>query len=264
MAEETSGERRKERRRRRGAAGESAAPPAAPPSPLACAPPPAVPSQLETIRKRQARLLLQKLDQQRPLTPGEMAIVEKFFGAASPASAEASARQGGTDPKQPTSYASMGQAAAALKLPLEVLKLAKRQGCPAFRANRVYRVELIDWLAVHLHSGDGSVPGAPRGSLEQKRIEEAEERIRKLKLKNDHDAGLLLKRAWIVERMARARGEIEAFRARSESEHPVSFAAAGGDVVKCRTVVREIWDFIAQALASLHRHFEEGNDRKSA
>ena len=41
------------------------------------------------------------------------------------------------------------QAASALGESLDTLREAKRQGCPAFRSGRVYRKELIGWLATH-------------------------------------------------------------------------------------------------------------------
>jgi len=43
----------------------------------------------------------------------------------------------------------MAQAAALTGLSLSVLKWAKKSGCPAFRATRVYLDELREWLDAH-------------------------------------------------------------------------------------------------------------------
>lgn len=47
---------------------------------------------------------------------------------------------------EPAYFDSQAQAAAALKLDVEVLRQAKRDGCPAFRSGRVYREDLEQWL----------------------------------------------------------------------------------------------------------------------
>ena len=49
-------------------------------------------------------------------------------------------------PKQPAYFDSQASAAAALKIDVDDLREAKREGCPAFRSGRVYRYELLSWL----------------------------------------------------------------------------------------------------------------------
>jgi hypothetical protein len=49
-------------------------------------------------------------------------------------------------PKQPAYFDSQASAAAALKIAIDELREAKREGCPAFRSGRVYRDELLSWL----------------------------------------------------------------------------------------------------------------------
>jgi len=49
-------------------------------------------------------------------------------------------------PKQPAYFDSQASAAAALKIAIEDLREAKREGCPAFRSGRVYGAELLSWL----------------------------------------------------------------------------------------------------------------------
>lgn len=67
----------------------------------------------------------------------------------------------------------------------------------------------------------------------------------------------LISRAWMAERVHLAAGKVDAFRQTSESEHPLLFAAAEGDVPKCREVVRKIWDEIMVSMQSLAADFDE-------
>jgi len=68
-------------------------------------------------------------------------------------------------PKRPAYFDSMAAAAAALGIDIEVLREAKRQGCPAFRSGRVYRDELLSWLQekelqkLRVHTGARSETG---------------------------------------------------------------------------------------------------------
>ena len=50
-------------------------------------------------------------------------------------------------PRNVTYFDSQAQAAAVLKLDIYELREAKAAGCPAFRSGRVYRDELLAWLA---------------------------------------------------------------------------------------------------------------------
>ncbi len=43
-------------------------------------------------------------------------------------------------------FDSMQQCASAMKIPLNVLKKAKRDGCPAFKSNRVFVGEFLEWF----------------------------------------------------------------------------------------------------------------------
>jgi len=52
-------------------------------------------------------------------------------------------------------------------------------------------------------------------------------------------------------------GDINATRAKSESEDALLFAATMGDVPKCRVIVRSIWDRIMQAHHDLAKHLAE-------
>jgi len=49
--------------------------------------------------------------------------------------------------RQPEYFDSQAAASAQLKIPLSDLRYAKACGCKAFRSGRVYRKELLKWLA---------------------------------------------------------------------------------------------------------------------
>lgn len=51
-------------------------------------------------------------------------------------------------------YDSMGSCAAQLEIPEAVLKAAKRKGCPAFKASRVYLLPLVKWLGAKPADGE--------------------------------------------------------------------------------------------------------------
>lgn len=151
-------------------------------------------------------------------------------------------------------YGSMKAASAALGIPLNVLKWAKGQGCPAFKSNRVVADDLIPWLAAN--KPDEKELESEISSKEQKTREE----VRKLKLANDLKEGKLITRAWVVERFNRASSELRASRSKSEAEHPLLFSAVAGDVAGCRTILRGIWTDISKMMQALSEHFSEGVD----
>lgn len=131
---------------------------------------------------------------------------------------------------------------------MRTLQLAKKAGCPAFKSNRVYETELLHWLEKN-----------PVAESHDPRDEKLREEIRKLRIANDAKESRLVERAWVGARIQRAAGDLQAFRAKSETEHPTKFAAAAGDVAHCRTIIRGIWDEIFTSMQGLSKHFEEGD-----
>lgn len=146
-------------------------------------------------------------------------------------------------------FDSLRAAAAALKLPLRVLQAAKTAGCTAFRSNRVYESELLQWLGTH--------PEIAIGAGDDPRDEKLREEIRKLRIANDAKEGRLVERVWVAERMQRAAGDLNSRRAKWEAEMPTAFAATNGDIAECRTILRGIFDEIFGGVQSLAKHFEE-------
>lgn len=58
-----------------------------------------------------------------------------------------------------TSYDSIAQAAAALKIPVAVLRSLKKEGAPGFRGSRVYPAELVPFLKAKESMPDGPLGG---------------------------------------------------------------------------------------------------------
>lgn len=123
------------------------------------------------------------------------------------------------------------------------------KGAPGFLPNGSVgdRAALAAWIETELSDREGT-----RDSKERKLLEE----IRKLRMANDAKEGRLVERAWVAERMQRTAGELNNFRAKSEAEHPMRFAAAAGDVAGCREIIRGIWSEIFKAHAALAKYFE--------
>ena len=96
-----------------------------------------------------------------------------------------------------------------------------------------------------------------RGGAISLKDEKTTEEIRKLRLVNDVKEGTLISRAWMAERIHIAAGKVDGFRHKSESEHPLQFAACADDVSKCREIVRKIWDEVMNSLNSLSVEFKE-------
>ena len=89
---------------------------------------------------------------------------------------------------------------------------------------------------------------------------ERDEKIRKLRLANDKVEARLVERAWVAEKIQLTAGELNAFRSKSEAEWPTKFAAAAGDVVACRMLVRQFWDETFAALGRLSKNFNENTN----
>lgn len=143
------------------------------------------------------------------------------------------------------------QTAAARRLGVttKTLRNWRAEGAPGFHPDG--RVDL-KLLSVWIEAREVSKTG-PRESKEEKLMEE----IRKLRIANDAKEGTLISRAWMAERVHIAAGKVDGFRHKSESEHPLQFAACADDVSKCRELVRKIWDEVMTALNSLAKDFEE-------
>jgi hypothetical protein len=142
-----------------------------------------------------------------------------------------------------------------LRIDLDRLLAARNAGCPAFRGHRVYENDLMDWLAKNPEPANGPAGNGETGPDWSKQVRMEDALLRRLK--RERIAGTLVPRAWVGERIMRMCGELSALQARSEAEHPVRMAAAGGDVASNRAVLRGIWDEIRAAMQRLGQHLDE-------
>src|SRR5690554_4608853 len=76
-----------------------------------------------------------------------------------------------------------------------------------------------EWLAARRQVPDGAVPG-----LREAKLQEIQERIRKLRLQNDVFEGRLVARSWVCERIARMCAELTSLEHKSLSNHPLQLA----------------------------------------
>lgn len=195
---------------------------------------------LSQIEKAQIANILAKLKAGRVLSKSEEARVRAYEDAQKPAP-EADAQ----DPAKIGTVQGLKAAAAILKRPLAAVKWAKSKGCPAFRHSRVNVGVLHAWFAEH---EDEASNAADESTIDGAKLRIATQTARKLTMANDVRAGLLVEKAWVRSRHQIAAAKVAAFRAKSEAEHPVKFAACADDVAGCRSVLRGIWDEIAAAL----------------
>lgn len=108
-----------------------------------------------------------------------------------------------TQDRQDRQFDSMGQAAAALGVGMEVLKSAKRAGCGAFRpGGRVQEKQLLAFIKEH---GSELSTGSDSGSLKDQKIKEE---IRKLKIKNDRDEKLSVLKTEVASSIRRCLSKI--------------------------------------------------------
>jgi len=156
-----------------------------------------------------------------------------------------------TPAKAPTAAeTSQRDDAAFFKVTTRTIRNWRDAGAPGFRADGTIedRDALAAWVAEHEAERKGSTRGIEA---------ERDQKIRKLKLANDRFEGRMIERAVVAERMQKAAGDLNSFRAKSEAEHPMRFAAAADDPAKCREVLRVIWDEIFSNINGLSRHFTE-------
>ncbi len=141
-------------------------------------------------------------------------------------------------------------AATRLKVTTKTIRSWRAEGAPGFESDGSINLHLlVEWVEKRRELREGSSSAKDEKTLEE---------IRKLRLANDRVEGRLVDRAWVAGRIQKMFGDVNAFRIKSEAEHPTKFAAAAGDVPLCRTYVRGIWDQIITDLQSLHKHLEDG------
>lgn len=152
-------------------------------------------------------------------------------------------------------FPTMSAASGATGIPLRILRQWKAAGSPGFDpSGRVYLRPALEW-AFTRHPEEALPEGATSW---REALLRAQARRQELRL--ERERGEVVSRAWVAQAIMRMGGELESFRLKSEAEHPLLFTAAGGDVPKCRAIVRRIWDDIMGAIHGLAHHLEHTNE----
>ncbi len=146
---------------------------------------------------------------------------------------------------------SYGEAESRTDIPATWIQKACEKGGARTPGGRIDLDKAKAWYVENKDTLAADTSSLPR--KEQKLAAE----IRRLEIRNDRDLGKLIARAWVNERIQRMAGDMNATRAKSESEDALLFAATMGDVPKCRVIVRSIWDRIMQAHHDLAKHLAE-------
>lgn len=140
-------------------------------------------------------------------------------------------------------------AAVALHVTPRTIRDLKAEGLPGFRADGTVNLDLLypAYLARKKKSAGSE-------SLKDRKIRvECETKELALAAKRRE----LISRSWMAERIHAAAGKVDAFRLKSEAEHPLLFAAHADNVPACREIVRKIWDEIMASMNSLESEFRE-------
>lgn len=147
-------------------------------------------------------------------------------------------------------FDSMGQAAAALAVSPELLKRAKRAGCPHFLPGNRIDARVVQWIAEH--QAEMSAGGDGDGLKEQKLKEE----VRKLRRLNDIQEGKLVAKSDVAKDIVRVLSRVCPFlEAKLVNEYPS--AVAGLDVPQARVYGRRLFDATMVFFQSLAKEFPE-------
>jgi hypothetical protein len=156
----------------------------------------------------------------------------------------------GPKPK-PDQYQTLSQAAGAMGVPPEVLKAAKRAGCPAFHASgRVDGPEFREWMQQH---GDSLTVAAPESSLKDKLLAE---QVRKYKIHNDSKMELLVSRAKVADAVAKILKAADAMIEQKLVNEWPQFVA-GLDPAGARAYGKRLGDALRAELGKLGEHFRD-------
>ncbi|MFO1461448.1 MAG: hypothetical protein U1G08_18855 [Verrucomicrobiota bacterium] len=156
-----------------------------------------------------------------------------------------------TKSKPLKSAATLREAAAALGEPLPWVREACHVGKARSAGGRINLAVARRWISQN--RGRLSRLRTRGELLEQKLSEE----VRKLRIRNDREAALLVDRGWVTERHGRLAGEMSGIRAKSEQEDAMLFIGTNGDIARCRQILRGIWDRIFKSMQGCARHFEQ-------
>ena len=150
-------------------------------------------------------------------------------------------------------YDSIKAASGATKIPLTVLKAAKRAGCPAFRSNRFV---LLDFIAWYFNGGADNA---------REEIDEQYERARKIRAEADAQErenkvadDRLLEPEIVQERINRAFGIIRQYLQAAEAELPGAVNPSDPQLARVEVArwAQKFWPLIRA------KQIEDNDDKK--
>lgn len=148
-------------------------------------------------------------------------------------------------------FDSMAAAAGALGVSKDTLRAAKESpdGAKIFRGSRVDEEEFLKWAEQH------QIETSP-GDVLTLRDQKIAEEIRKLKIRNDKDAGKLIARVEVAAAIRRALASVAGIiEAKIVGEWPS--AVAGLDPAQARVYGRRLYDEVMAQCELLKKEFPE-------
>lgn len=148
-------------------------------------------------------------------------------------------------------FESLTNAAAAMAVPLDVLKLAKKNGCPAFKAgNRIHEAELLKWIEANkaLIDAVGSL------SLKDKKLVEDIAKVQKANRDADFDfevkRGRYTENSVLISRLTTlGTAQLAVLRQKIENEMPA--ATEGMSIAEKRVYGKAVVDAICEKMQGL-------------
>jgi hypothetical protein len=131
------------------------------------------------------------------------------------------------------------------------LETWRNEGCPGLPPGPVNLRAVKAWADREGKRADG-IASPMRAGLRRQLLEEQH---RALKLGNDFKEGILIERADVAESIHRVAGEMNSIRLKSESEDPLTCAAAVGDIPALTKVISRIWDGIEASMATMANNY---------
>lgn len=142
------------------------------------------------------------------------------------------------------SYDSMANLAGALRVPLKLIKAAKKAGAPGFDGSRVYTGEFLPWLVHWLYSTSGFA----KAELRQDRVDE--ERYLKIKEERERKAGQYLPKAQTLQELETL-GQRQKAALRTALEDDLPPIIQHKDAAAIRTHMKELVDRLCRMMSEI-------------
>jgi len=147
-------------------------------------------------------------------------------------------------------YDSMASASGASGISVDLLKRAKRAGCPMFKGSRVNINGLQKWIS---DNQDKIKSATESDTLKEQKLSEE---VRKLKLANDIKERLLVQKFEVASAIRRALAQVATLsESKLVNEYPT--AVAGLDCPQARVYGKRLHDALMEECQKLAKEFPE-------